>query len=200
MSAWRGAVWACAGGLAAGTLTACDDCGDYVYRGVEGEEYCGSVYGTTGSWYNDPSESDGEGVYEVVFGNDAPLNEFSFFHQGNVKAYFLVDEFRPGLTFTPAAPRVACTWTDLNDVLDPNDDVPHLDERATDFEITLLRRGTTFLLGERRLALAWRITCGDGVYQLRGRDVVGLDEVLGEHPLYEDLARDGLLGAPDTGL
>jgi hypothetical protein len=195
---WR---WAALGGVAAaiGALTACDDCGNYAYRGVEADEYCGTIYGTTGAWYDDPSEADGGGLYEISFGNSAPLDEFSFVHRGGVKAYFLADEFQPGLTFTPTAPRVLCTWTDLNVVLDPNDDVAHVDELATDFEVTLLRRGTSVLLGERRVAIAWRITCGDGVFELKGRDVIGLTEVIGEHPLYDQLARTGALGAPDTG-
>jgi hypothetical protein len=184
---------------ALGALTACDDCGNYAYRGVEADEFCGTVYGTTGAWYDDPSEEDGRGLYEITFGNSAPLDEFSFFHAGSVRAYFLADEFQPGLTFTPTAPRVLCTWTDLNVVLDPNDDVAHVDELATDFEITLLRRGIALWDGERRVALAWRVTCGDGVYELKGRDVIGVTEVSGEHPRYDELARTGMLGAPDTG-
>ena len=182
----------------------CNDCGDYTYKGVSNDEWCGAVYGTKGTWYDDDdadgADVDGQGTIVLQFGHDVPPGATTFLHTGSVEAYVLVDELSDGLTFTEATPRVLCTWTDLVDPQNPDDDVEHVEEPATAYELTY--DGWRLPLGTAPTrAFSWSITCGDGVWTLEGSDRVDLDTVNGVHARYAELAATGVLrtesSAPD---
>ena len=181
-------------------VTACNDCGDFTYRDQTTDEWCGSVYGTQGIWYDAPDESDGAGVYELRFGKNAPDGNFSFYHQGGVEAYLLVDELEDGLTFTESTPRVLCDWRDIGTPAEQGDEATYEDVPASDVELTYEGWRTDLLPGETVRAFSWRITCGP--YSLEGSDKVVFANEGSEHPLYRQLAANGMLdvAAPsDTG-
>ena len=174
----------------------CNDCGDYSYRGYANDEWCGTTYGTYGEWW-DGGEEDGGGTYVLHFEHDVPPGEFMFWHRGSVEAYVLVDEVNRGLTYTTNTPRVLCSWTDIHEPSDPNDDVVHTEEPATAFELTYLGKRMPLGMAPVR-AFAWSITCGDGVFQLDGRDGIEMGNIDGVHPRYAELAATGMVAAPDT--
>ncbi len=186
--------------LAVAFLNACNDCGDFTYRDQTTDEWCGTTYGSQGNWYNAADDSDGEGVYEIRFGKNAPDGNFSFYHQGGVEAYVLVDELEDGLTFTEATPRVLCDWRDIGEPSVEGDEVSYTDIRAEDYELTYDGWRTDLLPGETVRAFSWRITCGP--YTLEGSDTIVFEAIDGMHPLYGQLAATGMLDVQvpdDTG-
>ena len=176
-------------------LAGCDDCGDYTYRDVTADEWCGTAYGTSGILYDAPDDSDGSGVFELTFAMDAPPEGFTFYHHGQMQAWVLADELSDGLTFTEATPRVLCGWTDLGDPAAAGDEVTHTGVPAESYELTY--EGWRLPLGDGPTrAFAWDITCGP--YRLTGADSVEFQTSPSRAGVYDALATTGVLDVPSS--
>lgn len=176
----------------------CSECGTFEYKGIEGAEECGIVYGTEGQWWDEPGDADGEGVIVLRFQNDRPLADFSFVHTGGVEATILVDRMARGEALGPEDAEVRCTWWDYRDPRDGTDDVYH-DELTTDFSLKFVRRAMNLdVTGPPYRRFAWDITCPDDVMRLNGRDIVELTRSENRHQRYEELVeRYGSSDEPD---
>lgn len=174
----------------------CNDCGDYVYKGVRGEEWCGTVYGTRGTLTDEDGDADGGGVVELTFGHMTPPGEFDFDHAGSATLWVLFDDLVAGEALGADRVLTRCSWTDRHDPRDERDDELR-DEPAV--EVTVTDHGGRLNLdyaGDSKVRrLSWSLVCGDGVFVLEGADNVQLDRLFGRHPLYDELAA----GGGDTG-
>lgn len=151
------------------TLSACNDCGVYQYKGVLGTEWCGNVYGTEGSMFE---VADGDDWAELRFGHSVPPGEFDFSHGGGVTARVLWEDLESKEPLDASRVLTTCSWTDYGDPFDDRDDVIH-SEQAT--EVTLQGHGGRLNLDVGDVFMrevSWTIACGDGVIRLDAKDTI----------------------------
>lgn len=171
------------------SLLGCNDCGDYSYKGVRGVEWCGTVYGTDGYWYDVQDDPiDGEGVYELVFEHDVPPGEFTFTHSATASVLALVEDLETGEVLGPEDVISTCSWWDYRDPLDDGDDIEYL-EPATELELELLGSRPQAGWGGEEVTrrFRWHVVCGDNVLTSTAEDNVGMVP-MGLHARYAELA------------
>ncbi|MCO4747122.1 MAG: hypothetical protein KC912_20160 [Proteobacteria bacterium] len=168
-------------------LSACrNDCGDYLYKGVRGTEWCGSVYGTEGD-YTD-GEPDVASVF-LHFRHIVPPGEFDFDHAGGVTARLLTSDLESGEPMGAERVWTRCWWTNYGRP-DIDGDETEYDEPATSVEIQGHGKGFNIdpREGVRMRDISWDVVCGDDIIHVSGRDVVGLDPGGETTVLHPDLA------------
>ncbi len=184
-------------GVFSGCKALRNDCGDYVYKGVIGTEWCGDVYGSEGQVFvndDDPSTT----WAQIEFRHTVPPGEFDFDHVGTVLAQVRWEDLDTKEPLGPESVWTRCIWTDFRDPRIDNDDIHH-DEPAV--EVELLGRGSGFNLdpGSTMVRdLEWHLDCGDGAIRLDAHDTIKFDvgSTSGLSPELTAL----LEGAEDTGL
>lgn len=177
--------------LAAGVALApaCrEQCGTYTYKGVQGVEHCGQVWGTEAT-VSETGDDPEQAWAEITFRHLAPPGEFDFDHQGGVTARVRWSDLISGDELGPDTVLTACDWIDRNQPLYDPDDVQRL-EPATEVRLRDHGRRPNLDVGNTYVRdLSWEIVCGDGVIRLDAKDNVkfarteggGLPPDLAEH-------------------
>ncbi|TNE88987.1 MAG: hypothetical protein EP330_12675 [Deltaproteobacteria bacterium] len=153
-----------------------NDCGTYSYKGVQGTEWCGDVYGTEGEVYEDEAAPSNSWVH-LWFRHDVPPNEFSFDHGGSVHLWLLWDDLESGEELGAEAIYGECNWIDYGVPLDDTDDVERLEAPT---EVSLESHGARFNLdvGTSYVRkLEWHVLCGEGEFRLDAKDIVELERL-----------------------